>query len=838
MDACQLVSSDKIAGAWPQEGQFAETTSQASGGGERVAKANCSMECGLRLPVAEMYRSNARALPVCLPCQNAKRTLIAMANKTPACKEALNKLQAEDPDGWKARVRACRIVDPSAIAAGADCVAALAARRQVLFHLISEVKQTMGVQEVSAVLWLNKLQFIKHHADLGGPSREEAAALFDQRVRDPTVTKMNREGDEVRIGLMDIPRTEVYRSRETSEAIRGQVVIESKAQADDAVRKMSEVGVGAKSVSSPMFGDLSDAFRAGNTVGSSTGQPLPLGSVKPPPCNLVIPPSTFDGPAPRRSLSAAISDPQDDVLATHKKRRTGPLAGVTGDLLEFRQQGLDTFARIWDIWGKGSNNRARALLLADKRGELSEDVSRALKTYSDTLARARTAQASIKNWVLANAQNNLEELAAMATDLEELGEKLDKAHELMVTSRESTRKALAKKRADDAKERSRLTAVFKGKAPENILRYLYDKGALVATSDTSGGLDSMEDSQETGNAVAVELASNWPRVGGEDTSFDHEMPAFFPPCSGKGDSVAARVRQIPQALGHERIAKAHQDSVRSLSRPGQISGQGVRRLEPGAGSDDKLEDLDWVPEQFKATQAKPKKLSDFGAPSLLTDQMGECRRGIKAWPMVGLGQFAVQVKGESTLLCWPAAAVLDKGCPLDLQWTFLFEDLSHKQFCEFADEHCRYVALTLGGAVWIPYGWYVVSMSRPSVDTSSGILVQPFVTDVLAASCKVWPDVKNLLVAQMGHLVTTGAKVWKDMAPRAIEWLHTANESNALDAPRAIEDMKNKNVQAIQDATGAEANEDKSDEKDAEQDEGEPGDEEDMPGHEKAGDLS
>ena len=50
--------------------------------------------------------------------------------------------------------------------------------------------------------------------------------------------------------------------------------------------------------------------------------------------------------------------------------------------------------------------------------------------------------------------------------------------------------------------------------------------------------------------------------------------------------------------------------------------------------------------------------------------------------------------------------------------------------------------------------------------------------------------------------------------------------------------MKNKSVQAIQDATGAEANEDKSDEKDAEQDEGEPGDEEDMPGHEKAGDLS
>ena len=90
----------------------------------------------------------------------------------------------------------------------------------------------------------------------------------------------------------------------------------------------------------------------------------------------------------------------------------------------------------------------------------------------------------------------------------------------------------------------------------------------------------------------------------------------------------------------------------------------------------------------------------------------------------------------------------------------------------------------------------------------------------------------------MGHLAATGTKVWKDMAPRAVEWLQTAHESKALDAPRAIEDMKKRNAQAIQDATGAEANEDKSDEKDAEQDEGEPGDEEDMPGHEEAGDLS
>ena len=341
-------------------------TSARSGGveGERVPKATCSMECGLRLPLAQMYRSNARALPVCLPCQNAKRTLITLANKTPGCKEALLKLQADDPEGWKARVRSCRIVDPSAIAGGSDGVTTLAARRAVLHEWVSEVKQSLGAREVCGVLWLNKLQFLKRQADLG-IAREEAAETFDQRVADPSVTKMRREGDEVRIGVMDIPRTEVFRARECSQTIRGQQSIESKLQADDAIRKMSEVGVGASSVSSPVFGDLTDVFRAGNTVGSSTGQPLPLDSVKAPPSNLVIPASAFEGPAPKRKLSASISDAVDEVVATNKKKRSGPLAGVTGDLLHYRQRGLDTAAKIWERWGKAGENRGRVLLAAD-----------------------------------------------------------------------------------------------------------------------------------------------------------------------------------------------------------------------------------------------------------------------------------------------------------------------------------------------------------------------------------------------------------------------------------------------------------------------------------------
>ena len=64
----------------------------------------------------------------------------------------------------------------------------------------------------------------------------------------------------------------------------------------------------------------------------------------------------------------------------------------------------------------------------------------------------------------------------------------------------------------------------------------------------------------------------------------------------------------------------------------------------------------------------------------------------------------------------------------------------------------------------------------------------------------------------MGHLAATGTKVWKDMAPRAVEWLQNAHDCKSLEKPRAIEDIKDTLEHAIQDAPGDVANEDKSDE--------------------------
>ena len=66
-----------------------------------------------------------------------------------------------------------------------------------------------------------------------------------------------------------------------------------------------------------------------------------------------------------------------------------------------------------------------------------------------------------------------------------------------------------------------------------------------------------------------------------------------------------------------------------------------------------------------------------------------------------------------------------------------------------------------------------------------------------------------MLVAQMGHLAATGTKVWKDMAPRAVEWLETPLDTTMLEAPRALTDQAPLASSVIQKAEGPAAIEDR-----------------------------
>ena len=66
--------------------------------------AQCSYDCGPPRPLIEMIKTNVRALPICHPCYNSRRAILSAAQKDPVAKEALTRLQQDDPELWKAKV--------------------------------------------------------------------------------------------------------------------------------------------------------------------------------------------------------------------------------------------------------------------------------------------------------------------------------------------------------------------------------------------------------------------------------------------------------------------------------------------------------------------------------------------------------------------------------------------------------------------------------------------------------------------------------------------------------------------------------------------------------------
>ena len=109
-----------------------------------------------------MFKSNARAVPWCHPCWNAQKALKTLAKGDPSAKLALQRLQEQDYELYKAKIRACRIIDPAAAASGESGVTSVTSRREAMVSVITEVKQTLAFEESGGVRWLKRAEFIHH----------------------------------------------------------------------------------------------------------------------------------------------------------------------------------------------------------------------------------------------------------------------------------------------------------------------------------------------------------------------------------------------------------------------------------------------------------------------------------------------------------------------------------------------------------------------------------------------------------------------------------------------------------------------------------------------------
>ena len=696
-----------------------------------------------------------------------------------------------EPELWRAKVRSCRIIDPSAgpNQPGVSCNKSRAAS---VVKALATLTQTVRVREIGGVMWMSKPEFIHHHISTQGITPDAAASKWDEMLSDDSVSKTQVAGEEPRIAVRQMPRTEVVRERSFSKSIEVSGSIESQTQADAAVGQLAKVGAGPACISSPMFSDMASVFRPGAAAGSSSGQPLVLNATAAPPTAAIVPPSAFEGSVARvkRVLTPTPSNPdpdgQDDSAASKSKQpRCSALQGIAGDLLECRQRGIQMSKAIWDVFGKSGKNIAKAVSksIGQSESDLAPQEQAILDRYEAHLLQAKALGASVKTWTLENAADNVNTLVGITHDLDDMRGQLTELLEMLRARALERRKAQASSRNELCKARSRVTSVYKGSVSDVVLRYLYEAGAFRDQVGTvsEGSVGPLAQGPWVDRCNVV--------VSGE-ASFKPGDPALFPPATADAAiaDVLRRVQSIAASLGQQRLATAVQQLKTVMADKNWPKARNT--VEPKGQPTDTLEALDWIPEDWAASRMVPEALRGLGVPRVLVSKSGEATMTNKEWPMCGLGQFLLPLSGSITLMCWPVSSLLSLGVSVSGQLDFINRAMPYKSFSVWADNKARFVRLVPGSAFWMPYGWYGLMLSRPADDNHVSVLTQPYVTKVLAHACPDWPAVSADLQAIVAQMVKENTPWYVKHGSTVVEWLKAevsgATAASASGQPKAI----------------------------------------------------
>ena len=723
---------------------------------EEVPVANCDFNCGVVKPVAELFKTNSRASPVCHPCHAARRAVLAAAVDKRS-KQAIADLQKNDPEGWKAKVRLVR-VDPDS--GPVD----YAQRRAAIHTLIQQLVQKSGIEHSCEIVWLTKAKFIARMVRDEMMPVEAATERWGRMLADPSVEKMQQPGEEIRLPVQEDPRTRVYRAREMSASVASSSGIRSSAETQQALNQLAMVGTAMGSFTSPLMGDFGAVCRPGAS-GSSTGIPLPKQSASAPPTDMVIPKKCFQGPVPAvnptggRALTRQ-SSAQDDEAAGQKKRPrfSGPaaLGGVTGELRQLRANALAVAKALVDRFGKGKAHMARELAAAARKSEitLSEQMQAAISQYNHLVDTLKRQPDTIKNWTVASAASGFEHIQQWDTQLCQLAELCQQGLQECTAARERTRKTAAQQKAVEVKIRQRASAAYSS-CPDPLIRFLYASGALVAKDE--------KDKDGSG-----ELKSRMTVVGADAEFFDVATPALFA-LKANGEPSGHAVSGLVECIGKQRFAHAT-EQIRGACAKNGVSTN--KRLEPRGQPHDTLERMEWVPEAWRNGKYNPEALRELGAPYCLGLLPGSAVHGDGGWPAVGVGQFIYVQSGQLTACLWPVHSTLARGATIGKQWKFLYKQMGSKAFSEWADDNMMYSLVKAGETIWVPYGWYGSIIARTELGTSMAVaMVQPCVTAAMARECSEWAVVSNYLACFLEAKVEAKVQMYQDWASKSIEWL-------------------------------------------------------------------
>jgi hypothetical protein len=236
-----------------------------------------------------------------------------------------------------------------------------------------------------------------------------------------------------------------------------------------------------------------------------------------------------------------------------------------------------------------------------------------------------------------------------------------------------------------------------------LLRYMLDKGILAQGHGDKAGLNAVP-LYDTANASLI-FTRPWSLCFGSD---------------GPGRDLA----RLRSAIGDKRLEYGMVKAEQYISKDTNRISTDTRVAAQGGGHDH-VEDLTWVPAEWRAKSYTPETLRSIGAPWILTDDIAAARKYPEQWPMPGFAHVLSVLRGSMAACLIPGSPLLERGCSLHACITFL-GNLPWKEFEQFVVTHGLFADLVPDTALWVPYGWRCVLLTRTQTELSH-VLHVPYV---------------------------------------------------------------------------------------------------------------
>ena len=279
------------------------------------------------------------------------------------------------------------------------------------------------------------------------------------------------------------------------------------------------------------------------------------------------------------------------------------------------------------------------------------------------------------------------------------------------------------------------------------MRYMLDKGMLVTGHGDRSGVNMV-----TCHDGVSPLMDTRPWV----LAFNVDGP-------GKD------IGQLRHAIGEKRIDDGIAKAEAFLNQDGSRVSCDTRFI-PMGGGHDHVEELAWVPAPWRTSSHTPEALRSLGTPWLLSHDIAAQRKDGHHWPVPGFGHFLSAQRGDMLACVIPCEPLMERGSSMKDALTFLC-NWPWSDFEKFMYTHCLFADVTPGCALWIPYGWRCVLLTRTNLSVSHVLHIPYVCTRMLRAAHRCDDILDYAMQAAHDWASHMGMEPCVSLAKEYVAWL-------------------------------------------------------------------